>query len=211
MDDFKATISNLKTDCEAVICSLEELITDNALSKNEISKRSENYLCELENLCVKSRNVLDKYGYENPIKTSLGVTSKPIDMAGEMEITRDGWLKITLNALLPNCRQRISRYIGDTIGRLIDDYPGELPYFENAFMAIIEHCNNENHNALDNDNKGWKMIPNALKGSVIEDDNQFILSVGLFTKLSDELKCEVYVLPLDESNIFMDLMVNNML
>ena len=90
-------------------------------------------------------------------------------------------------------------------------YDGELPYFETAFLAIVEHCNSENHNALDNDNKGWKMIPNALKGRVIEDDNQFVLSIGLFAKLSDEPRCEIYVLPPEDGMIFMDLLEKDML
>ena len=78
-------------------------------------------------------------------------------------------------------------------------------------MAIVEYCNEENHNALDNDNKGWKMIPNALKGRVIEDDNQFILSMGLFTKISDEMRCEIYIMPPEDGVIFMDLLAKDML
>lgn len=97
------------------------------------------------------------------------------------------------------------------MSRLLDSYDGELPYFESAFLAIVEHCNNENHNALDNDNKGWKMIPNVLKGRVIKDDSQFILSIGLFAKISEDVRCEIYVLPPEDGGIFMDLLSQDML
>ncbi len=211
MQDFKSVISDLQNDTIKVLQCLSRITMTKITAKNEISKNIERYLCELENLCVKSRNILSPYEYKQPVGSSLGTVNIPINIAGDIDITRDGWVKITLNSLLPNCRQRISRYIGDTIGRLVESYPGELPYFEKAFMAIVEYCNDKNHIALDNDNKGWKMIPNSLKGSVIEDDNQFILSMGLFTKESDDLKCEVYIMPLDEGNIFMDLLINDML
>ncbi len=211
MHQFKNIISGLQSDTIKVLQRLSKLSMNTTNSEKEISKGVEDYMCELENLCVKSRNVLSSYEYKQSIGSSLGTVNTPLDIAGEIDITRDGWVKITLNALLPNCRQRISKYIGDTIGRLIETFPGELPYFESAFMAIVEYCNNKNHIALDNDNKGWKMIPNALKGSIIEDDNQFILSIGLFTKESDDLKCEVYIMPPEEGSIFMELLAGDML
>ncbi len=211
MQDFKNTVSDLQSDTIKVLQCLSRLSMNTSNSDKEISKGVEDFMCELENLCVKSRTVLSPYEYKQPIGTSLGNARLPIEIAGDIDITREGWVKITLNTLLPNCRQRISKYIGDTLGRLVESYPGDLPYFEKAFMAIVEYCNDKNHIALDNDNKAWKMIPNSLKGSVIEDDNQFILSIGLFTKESDDLKCEVYIMPLDEGNIFMDLLTNDML
>lgn len=211
MQQFKNVISDLQADTIKVLQRLSKLSMNTTNSEKEISKGVEEFMCEIENLCVKSRNILSPYEYKQPIGSSLGTVNVPLDIAGDIDITRDGWVKITLNTLLPNCRQRISKYIGDTIGRLTENFPGELPYFETAFMAIVEYCNNKKHIALDNDNKGWKMIPNALKGSVIEDDNQFILSIGLFTKESDDLKCEVYIMPPEEGGIFMDLLTNDML
>ena len=88
----------------------------------------------------------------------------------------------------------------------MDGCAEELPYFDRAFLAIVEYCNYEKHNALDNDNKGWKMIPNALKGRVIADDSQFILSVGLFAKLADDARCEIYVLPPEDGANFMEML-----
>ncbi len=211
MDEFKKTVSDLQLDAINLIQHLSRLIALDTQSNNVTGKGVEEYMCELESLCVKSRNKLDRYGFTTPINSSLGTGKDPLNLAGEIDVTHDGWVKLTLNSLLPNCRHRISGYIGDTIGRLISSYGGQLPYFDTAFMAIVEYCNNERHIALDNDNKGWKMIPNALKGRIIKDDNQFILSMGLFTKISDDLKCEVYVMPPEDGNIFMELLNSDML
>ncbi len=211
MQEFKSIISDLQADTIKVLQCLSRITMTNITDKNEISKNIEEYLCELENLCVKSRNILNEYGYKTSAIGRITTAKTLLNIAGEIEITRDGWLKITLNSLLPNCRHRISSYIRDTLQKLLESYAGQLPYFDKTFMAIVEYCNNKNHNALDNDNKAWKMIPNAMKGRIIEDDNQFILSVGLFTKESEELKCEVYFMPLEEGNIFMELLTNDML
>ena len=41
-----------------------------------------------------------------------------------------------------------------------------------AILIIDEHCDLKNHQVFDQDNKGWKAIPNALKGLLVEDDDQ---------------------------------------
>ena len=211
MEQLKKTLSDLQNDTIKVMQCLSRLLMSESMSSNIVGRRVEEYLGELENLCVKSRNILGGYCCQDFDYSNKKVNEIVSDIAGEIDITHDGWLKITLNTLLPNCKYKISNYISDTINRLIENYGDNLPYFETAFMAIVEYCNEENHNALDNDNKGWKMIPNALKGRVIEDDNQFILSMGLFTKISDEMRCEIYIMPQDEGVIFMDLLAKDML
>ena len=67
----------------------------------------------------------------------------------------------------------------------------------------------DKHNSLDNDNKAWKMIPNSLKGIVIEDDSQFVLSIGLFAKKSEDLSCDIYVLPPEDAAFFMNFLEQN--
>ncbi len=71
----------------------------------------------------------------------------------------------------------------NVIGTQMDDY---LCEFENS-------C----------DNKGRKMMPNARKDRVVKDDTQFHLSVGLFTKISEDIGCEIYILPPDDASDFM--------
>lgn len=208
MQMLKNRISDLQNDTVKVMQCLSKILMSQSRSDNAIEKQMDDYLCELENLCVKSRTVLEKYRPFSISQSISPVNEHVNNIAGNIEVTDDGWLHITLNTLLPNCRRRVSSYISDTISRLIQYYGHELPYFEKAFMAIVEYCNYENHNALDNDNKGWKMIPNALKGRVIEDDNQFVLSMGLFTKISEDIRCEIYVLPFDEAANFMEFLEN---
>lgn len=205
MERSKYDILNLQNDAIKVMKYISEL-----LSAPHVTDRSiDNYMCELENLCVKSRITLESYRSEETRKGSIRTNEIVSGVAGSIEVTNGGWLHITLNTLLPNCKHRVSGYIGDNIRRLIYYYGNELPYFEKAFLGIVEYCNYENHNALDNDNKGWKMIPNALKGSVIEDDSQFVLSIGLFSKISDNARCEIYVLPLEDGAVFMDFLNSN--
>jgi len=211
MEAYKKTFSNLQNDMIKVMRYLSKLLMSNSRSDNIIERQMDEYQCELENLCVRSRNAVESYRPSGSFKNVNKVNENTGSICGNIEVTETGWLHITLNTLLPNCKYRISNYIGDTIGRLIQNCGYELPYFEKAFMAIVEYCNYENHNALDNDNKGWKMIPNALKGSVIEDDSQFVLSVGLFAEISEDLRCEIYVMPPEDGSLFMELLSSGMI
>ena len=209
MPELRNTLNDLQNDAISILRQLSGMLMANNENGRVGAKRIDDYLCELENLCVKSRMVLDKYRPQelSPLNT---INGNSIDIAGSLEITNEGWLHTTLNTLLPNCRHRVSNYIGDTIGRLIQNSGYNLPYFDKAFLAIVEYCNHENHNALDSDNKGWKMIPNALKGSVIEDDSQFVLSIGLFSELSEDTRCEIYVMPYEDSSIFTAMLVGGL-
>ena len=207
---IKNVLNDLQNDAISVLQHLSRMLLANKENGRLGAKRIDDYLCEVEKLCVKSRSVLDKYRPQEISGTSYETVNN-IDIAGSLDVTNEGWLHITLNTLLPNCRHRVSNYIGDTIGRLIQNCSYPLPYFDKAFLAIVEYCNHENHNALDSDNKGWKMIPNALKGSVIEDDSQFVLSIGLFTEISDEVRCEIYVMPYEDSSIFTALLSSGMI
>ena len=198
MDNFKHTTESLQADVIRIsnmLARLRPTVIDD-------------YLCEIESLCIRSRILLDAYN-RSYVESECHSGDALTKIAGSIEVTPEGWLHITLNTLLPNCRRRVSSYIGDTIRRLMDGCTEELPYFEQAFLAIVEYCSYENHNALDNDNKGWKMIPNALKGRVISDDSQFILSIGLFARLADDTRCEIYVLPPEDGAIFMEMLASD--
>ena len=141
MDEFKQTTESLQADVIR-ISSLLARLRPAAI---------DDYLCEIESLCVRSRVLLDGYSRAHVVSEchSGDIIEK---IAGSIEVMPEGWLHITLNTLLPNCRRRVSSYIGDTICRLMDGYAEELPYFDRAFLAIVEHCSYEKHNALDNDN-----------------------------------------------------------
>ena len=58
-------------------------------------------------------------------------------VAGEIEVTAEGWLHIKLNTLLPNCRYKTNSYIQDTLTRLLEECDKPLPMFDKAFLAIM--------------------------------------------------------------------------
>lgn len=134
---------------------------------------------------------------------------------GEVTHMDTGWLDIRLNALLPHCRSvGGTQYITDTITRLLDAFQsagGELPLWDKAFLAIVEHRPDAGCGAFDHDNKGFKAVVNALKGRLFYDDNQFELSLGLFTLQDEEACCHVYVLPFDEAGDFLYRMAAGLL
>jgi hypothetical protein len=67
-------------------------------------------------------------------------------------------------------------------------------------VAIIEYRDSESSGgSYDHDNKGYRAVPNALKGRVFADDNQFAMSLGLFTvEDSDDPHCEIYVIDMED-------------
>lgn len=203
MENIKDVIKQLQGDTVEIMKKLSRMLVsaDYVLSKGKI----DDYFLSVERLCIKSRNCLERYRTED---TELPYTDRTCldDVTGNVRITDNGWLHIRLNMLLPGSKYRTTSYIGDTVSRLLNAFSGQLPYYDKAFMGIIEFCDFENHNSLDNDNKVWKMIPNVLKGRVIKDDSQFWLSIGLFTKLSDDCHCEVYVLPEESLSEFVKIL-----
>ena len=67
----------------------------------------------------------------------------------------------------------------------------------------MEHCNFECSEVFDHDNKGFKAVQNALKGRLFPDDDQFELSLGLFTVLDSEMSCHIYIMPESDASDFM--------
>ena len=83
--------------------------------------------------------------------------------------------------------------------------------FDKAFLAFVEYCDYDNREVYDQDNKSWKMIPNAIKGRVVKDDEQFRLDIGLFSKISDTPACHIYVIPQTQLSEFMNYLSNDLL
>ena len=74
-----------------------------------------------------------------------------------------------------------------------------------AILIIDEHCDLKNRQVFDQDNKGWKAIPNALKGLVVEDDDQQSLELALLSTLDSEASCHIYVLDADDAGEFFSI------
>ncbi len=128
-------------------------------------------------------------------------------MYGEVTVLDNGWMDIKLNALLPHCKVLGStQYVADSITRLLTSYSlgdVELPNYDKAFMAIVEHCNEDLSGVFDQDNKGFKGVINALKGRLFPDDNQFELALGLFTVRDSEECCHIYVMAAEDAGDFL--------
>jgi len=61
----------------------------------------------------------------------------------------------------------------------------------------------------DNDNKGWKVIPNVLKGLVVDDDNQFSLGVALVSTWDDVPACHIHVMDMADAGTYFSLYLGN--
>ena len=151
---------------------------------------------DMRALCERARPLIPslRFGYAN---------YNHKEIYGEVTRMDNGWLDIRLNALLPHCKVvGGTQYVTDTITRLLDRYRasgGEIPYFDKAYMAIVEHCPESCSGTFDCDNKGFKGAINALKGRLFKDDNQFELALGLFTVIDEDTCCHIYVTPFDDA------------
>ena len=124
--------------------------------------------------------------------------------AGSICVMECGWLHIQLNFLLPHCQFAAPSYLHDTLTRLLQGYSGRhrLPFFKKALLVIDEWSDLASRQVYDQDNKGWKAIPNALKGAVIQDDDQYDLDIALLSRFSPQAVCHIYVLDAQEADAF---------
>jgi len=127
---------------------------------------------------------------------------------GRVNVDENGWLHITLDTLLPHCKRGTSPWLRDTLAKLLHGYKqggGQLPKFERAMLIINEHCDVGCRQVYDQDNKAWKVIPNALKGLVIADDDQFSLGVALISTLDDVPACHIHVMDMADAGAYFSL------
>ena len=125
-----------------------------------------------------------------------------------VEVDSNGWLHIVIGTLLPHCKRGTNHWLRDTLQKLLYGYKqsvGQLPRFERAMLIIDEHCNIESRRVYDQDNKAWKVIPNVLKGLVIEDDDQFSLGVALVSTQDDTPSCHIYVMDKADAGAYFSL------
>lgn len=121
---------------------------------------------------------------------------------GKIEVSDFGWVHITLNSLLPSCKYKTPYWLQNTLSALLTGYQKNgrrLPRFERAMLIIEEHCDLQSRQVYDQDNKGWKAIPNAIKGVLVPDDDQFTLEVALLSRQSETVGCHIWVLPAEDA------------
>lgn len=161
------------------------------------SGRFEHSAVEMRKLCEKHCPGAGGYGSSPELPR--------MEVAGFVEQFGYGWLHIQLNTLLPHCRYRPSEWLSDTIRRLLDDYEAggsKLPFFQKAMLVIDEHCGVDGRHIFDQDNKGWKVVSNAIKGRLVPDDDQFTLALALISEKCELNVCHITLLDLSDAADF---------
>ena len=160
-----------------------------------------------ETACMALRRYTERVRPVTPYVPDKTAVLYSKEIYGDVTLMDTGWLHIKLNTLLPNYKGiGGTQYVSDTITRLLDKFQkdgGQIPMFDKAFLAIIEHCDFTCSEVFDHDNKGFKAVQNALKGRLFPDDDQFELSLGLFTVLDPEMSCHIYIMPENDASDFM--------
>ena len=179
-----------------------------ALGGENAAAQLERLNAALEHAAVLSRNTLEQ---ARPCVDFLQGGKPPapcVDIGGTVRLLDGRWLHIRLDTLLPHCRFQSPGYLADTISRLLDSF-GEngrrLPYYQKALLVMDEHCSCESRTVFDQDNKGWKAVPNALKGRLFPDDDQFSLGIALLSTESEKAGCNIYVMPAEDAGEFFEL------
>lgn len=187
---------------------VKTFIRKSALSceENAAFPQLEQALYNAEKAVIKLRTLVEE-NYRETQSTSkkAAPTAK---YSGHIEVNEFGWIHITLNSLLPHCRYKTPEYLVDTLTKLLEGYRqngGKLPYFEKATLIIDEHCDIKSRQIYDSDNKGYKAIPNVLKGIVVADDDQFSLEIALLATLDSDISCHIYVMKCEEVSDFFSL------
>ena len=177
------------------------------MSPEKLQQTLEQTMEHFERSALELRRLCEQYspgvgGYGNRARAPA------MEIAGHVEILCEDWLHICLNTLLPHCRFQSPNWLTDTIRRLLDHYEAQgkpLPRYKRALLVIDEHSSIGGRHVFDQDNKGWKAVSNALKGRVIEDDDQYTLNVALVSKMSKETACHITLLEQRDAADFFSL------
>ena len=164
----------------------------------------------LEVATVQTRNHFERICAGREAGRYGGKPISSIPLAGMVELYESRWLHITLNALLPHCRFKTPQYLTDTLTRLLDGFQqtfGRLPYYEKALLVIDERSSIAARKVFDQDNKGWKAIPNALKGRIFPDDSQDSLDLALLSKGGEKPCCHIYIMAQEDAADFFALRI----
>lgn len=210
MNDLKqdmARIQELIGTAFAQTGCLVALSDGGMMSPEKLQQTLEQTMESFERSTLELRRLCEQYspgvgGYGNRARVPAR------EIAGRVEMLCEDWLHIRLNTLLPHCRFQSPNWLTDTIRRLLDHYEAQgkiLPRYKRALLVIDEHSSIGGRHVFDQDNKGWKAVSNALKGRVIEDDDQYTLNVALVSKMSKEDACHITLLEQRDAADFFSL------
>ena len=155
---------------------------------------------ELRKLCERHTPGIGVFGAKPLAKQELPT--------GSIEIAGCGWVHMQINTLLPHCRYQSPEWLSDTIRYLLVKYMMETEFhlrFKKLMVVIDEHSNIHDRHVFDQDNKGWKAVSNALKGLVIDDDDQYHMSIILMSEVSSENVCHITLMPPESAPQFFSM------
>jgi hypothetical protein len=207
MTDFKQDARRIQQLIGAAKNSADalSLLAENyAAEPSKLQTALENVLIQFETSVLTLRTLCETYDhgaglpFKRPALPGLVV-------AGSVDLIENHWLHIRLETLLPSCRYQTPAYLTDTIRRLLDAFETggqKLPFFQRAMLVIDEHSHIDSRRVFDQDNKAWKAVPNALKGRVIPDDDQYSLGVALISSCRPENVCHITLLDFQDASDF---------
>lgn len=190
---------------------------DSLMGTTPQSERFDNLLevalQQQEITCIEIRRMYELMHHGSKAYSVTTPSSTVKQIYGELSVTEENWVHIRLNALLPHCKiTGGTQYVSDSILRLIEEFEksgSRLPFFERAYLGILETCPVDCSEVFDSDNKGYKAVQNALKGKLFPDDDAFELSLGLFTQIQNESSCHIYILPDEDAGIFTQMRLSH--
>lgn len=211
MTDFRKDMARLQSlvgDAFTSTGALVALADGGRASSQKVQRELEQTAAEFEKTALELRALCEKY---SPGVGGYGKAPcpPPVNVAGSAETINGDWLHIKLNTLLPHCRYRAPSWLADTLRRVLDSFEsggGKIPYFtERAMLIIDEHSDVDGRMVFDQDNKGWKVVSNALKGRAVPDDDQYTLGLALISTRSAENVCHITLLDMRDAADFFAL------
>lgn len=206
MDISNKHITEMQRQIDAC-CAYINTLSKGCQSPEKINTLLDAAMQKIECACINMRRLCEEVRPTLPSNRLGHVNYHTKDISGEVTLMDTGWIDIRMNALLPHCKTYGgTEYIRDTIDRLLNKFKksgGEIPMFDKAFLAIVEHSPINSTGAFDHDNKGFKSVINALKGRMFPDDNQFEMSLGLFTVQDEDACCHIYAMPFESAGDFL--------
>ena len=102
-DTLKKELKYVQEKLIRSIQAVSRVSMSESVSEQVIDKRLGDILDTVESACVTARCVIDKYRIMQPMGEGFKKEKVIPKVAGEIEVTAEGWLHIKLNTLLPNC------------------------------------------------------------------------------------------------------------
>lgn len=162
---------------------------------------------ECEKLTLLAR-VLPAYT-GNPNAAQLTDSMRDTHMRIDIEITGQGWFKLTLPALLPKKERGSADYIRSSLyAAMRRFFSGRQPVYYPDSVIIFRHIYNRDRperRYRDHDNIEINTVVDILALYLLRDDMPSLCTHYYFSEADVDDRTEVYVLPQEEFTAFLDV------